>query len=132
MQRKEILFILGVIIMGLFTSSCTNGKTEKPKKEIETVKQDSESLASNRETVQPAQTMKPYETDKPKEIKLFEDMFFDEGFSVFGEKHETGKVGEILPVGKKIGNPKWRIAQWACKNNIALGEQNELDRKSVV
>lgn len=53
-------------------------------------------------------------------IELFSDKKFRHGFICGGAKHEDGIVGSI---GARTGEaPSWKLAQWACRNNIASGD----------
>lgn len=57
---------------------------------------------------------------------ILTDTLFQEGFIVLGKTHESGVAGKLYPAeNSKDCDPQWRIAQWACNNNIAAGKRTQ-------
>jgi len=51
-------------------------------------------------------------------IQILADPLFKNGFICGGAAHEDGIIGTLVSPAA-TGDPQWKIAQWACKNDIS-------------
>ena len=117
---KSILIVI-ICLAAILFASCSDKLNNKA--ENETGSADSDSIGVEETVINTENTQNTSE-ENMKMIAIIADTEFKNGFICGGATHADGIVGELKsPVSS--GSPSWKIAQWACKNDISKGEHTE-------
>ncbi len=64
-------------------------------------------------------------TNRP--LEMFSDTNFENGFAVYGPRHEDGMIAQYAGVSDTTGRQAWNIAQWAVYRHPLTAETRRID-----
>ncbi len=64
-------------------------------------------------------------TNRP--LEMFQDADFQNGFAIYGPRHEDGMTAQYAGVSETTGKQAWNIAQWAVYKHPLTAETKRID-----
>lgn len=64
-------------------------------------------------------------TSRP--LEMFQDASFQNGFAIYGPRHEDGMIAQYAGISETTGKQAWNIAQWAVYKHPLTAETRRMD-----
>lgn len=64
-------------------------------------------------------------TNRP--LEMFQDTDFQNGFAIYGPRHEDGMIAQYAGVSETTGKQAWNIAQWAVYRHPLTADTKRID-----
>ena len=60
-------------------------------------------------------------------LEMFQDASFQNGFAIYGPRHEDGMIAQYAGISETTGKQAWNIAQWAVYKHPLTAETRRMD-----